>query len=286
MRSRFRRSTAAASRRTLSHSAAQRSRGRAGGQALERRGLGRRTAARRGGRSRPRRSGRAAPAAARAARRSRAARHAAPSAPASSCSASPSPGSPPRHSARRWYSGSQSCAGELRARGRGCRGRAPRCARRCSPSSSRRPARQAARRTSASGSRASASLAQRERKVAATWAGRGLIRISTAAGGRLLERLEQRVGGIAVEPLGAVDHHHAPAAHRGGRVQRGGRGAHRGDRDLGLEAPGLRVALRLDHGQVGMGALGDLPEHRVLRRQRERRPGTASGPASSARAKR
>ena len=68
------------------------------------------------------------------------------------------------------------------------------------------------------------------------------------ARGRFFERLEQRVGGIAVQPFDLVDEDDAAAACRRRGMERRGRGPHGVDRDLGFDLAGPGIAFRLDHG--------------------------------------
>ena len=86
---------------------------------------------------------------------------------------------------------------------------------------------------------------------------------------RLFERLQQRVGGVAIYRFRTVDDCHPIAA--GGRrhLQRRGRRPHRVDGDLGTEPPGTRVALGFQHRQIGMDAPGHLAEHGMVRGHRE-----------------
>ncbi len=93
-----------------------------------------------------------------------------------------------------------------------------------------------------------------------------------AARRRLLQRLQDGVGGVGVEVVGRVDDGHpiGGAARRLGKERRQRpRLVHR-DR---LARLGVRV-VALQHQQVGMGAAGDLPEHRIARvRTQQAKPG-------------
>ncbi len=81
-------------------------------------------------------------------------------------------------------------------------------------------------------------------------------------GRRLLQDLQERVGGAAVQLVDAVDDDDAPAA--GGRLQvhEGAELADVVDDDLGAKAVALLVIAALDGQQVRMAAAGDLAEYR------------------------
>jgi predicted pyridoxine 5'-phosphate oxidase superfamily flavin-nucleotide-binding protein len=101
---------------------------------------------------------------------------------------------------------------------------------------------------------------------------------------RFLEDLEQRVGGIAVHVVGAVDDDDAPAAFRRGETQEVRDLARVVDDDLVAQHPlarlgiGRRIALlplvrvdaALDGQEVGMTARGDPAEDGIVLRDGER----------------
>ena len=93
---------------------------------------------------------------------------------------------------------------------------------------------------------------------------------------RLLQHLQQRVGGVAVEVLRAVQHHHAPAALGRRQAQEVGDAADVIDHDLAAQPPALLVPGALDRQQIGVRSGGDAAEHRVGGIEAERR-GAAAG---------
>ena len=74
------------------------------------------------------------------------------------------------------------------------------------------------------------------------------------AGRRLLEDLQQRVGGVAVHLVGAVDDDDPPAAPRRRQAQEAAELAHVVDDDLAAQPPASRIIGALDRQQVGMTA--------------------------------
>ena len=74
---------------------------------------------------------------------------------------------------------------------------------------------------------------------------------------RLLERLEQRIGGVRVQVVGRIDDHHAPAALGRGHTQEMVGRAHVVDDDFRARLAGLLVDPALEGPQVRMSAGGD-----------------------------
>ena len=80
----------------------------------------------------------------------------------------------------------------------------------------------------------------------------------------LLQHLQQRVGGVAVERVGLVDDDDAPAALRRRLRQEGADGADVVDDDLLAQPLAPVVEAALDGEQVGVAAAGDPAEDRAL----------------------
>ena len=112
------------------------------------------------------------------------------------------------------------------------------------------------------------------------------------AGRRLLQDLQQRVGGILVQVLGAIDDRHAPAAFGRGQGHEPVDLAHVGDGDIAFQAFGFVVVGPLDGQHIGVPAGHDPAEHRMRRDRAPASPARAPrplpwfGPASKRRAKR
>jgi hypothetical protein len=85
--------------------------------------------------------------------------------------------------------------------------------------------------------------------------------------GRLFENLEQGVGGIGVERVGAVHQDDAPTPFGRRQAQEVGRLAHLVDGDLGPRPAGLFVDPGLEDREVQVSAGGNATEHRMLGRQ-------------------
>ncbi len=79
---------------------------------------------------------------------------------------------------------------------------------------------------------ASGSAWQRLRIVGSSASRRRARQDEARRAGRLLERLQQRIGGDRIHPLGRMDDHHLGAAACAGALRKADRGAHRVDLDL------------------------------------------------------
>ena len=105
----------------------------------------------------------------------------------------------------------------------------------------------------------------RERMVGRSAAGRWQTRRRTARAGRLLEDLEERVGGGGVELVGGVDDGDAAAAVGGAEVEEAGERADLVDGDGGAQALGLVVPGAAAEEELRRGEGGELAEDRVAR---------------------
>ena len=115
----------------------------------------------------------------------------------------------------------------------------------------------------------------RERMVGRSAAGRWQTRRRTARAGRLLEDLEERVGGGGVELVGGVDDGDAAAAVGGAEVEEAGERADLVDGDGGAQALGLVVPGAAAEEELRRGEGGEPAEDRVARRHVEGRGGLA-----------
>ena len=106
---------------------------------------------------------------------------------------------------------------------------------------------------------------------------------------RLLQRLQQRVGGVDVELVGLIDDDDAPAVAGGAMRQERAQPAHLVDRNAGGKALGLHVVGTADDQQPRMRQRPHLPRWRSScprRRDLARMRSRSSAAASAARAKR
>jgi hypothetical protein len=82
---------------------------------------------------------------------------------------------------------------------------------------------------------------------------------------RLLQRFQQRVGGVDVELVGAVDDHDAPRILAAGQAQKRSEPAHLVDEDAGCEALGALVVGPAQNEQARMRQRAHLTRRRGLR---------------------
>ena len=88
-----------------------------------------------------------------------------------------------------------------------------------------------------------------------------------AVGGRLLEHLEQSVGGGGFEIVGGVDDDRAPWRQERGRAEQAAEAAHLLDADVAREAARGGLALDpLEHPEIGVAAGVEQPDDRVIAR--------------------
>src|SRR6185295_16605518 len=86
---------------------------------------------------------------------------------------------------------------------------------------------------------------------------------------RLLENLEESVGGANAHVIGGVDNGDAPAPFACGRAKERHRSADVLDRQKLLEAFSILVQGTLENQQVGVRKTGDAPERPVVNRCRQ-----------------